>query len=81
MTNLYIQGLAEAQVVEASEYNLMALLKPKIFIDGDHWCVLYGQNIQDGVAGFGRTAFEAVLAFNAAWHVPAIKEPIPEQPQ
>ena len=27
------------------------LYKPKIFIDGDQWCCLYGENIQDGVAG------------------------------
>lgn len=28
---------------------------PKIFKDGDEWCVLLGDNIQDGVAGFGKT--------------------------
>ncbi len=36
------------------------LLRPKIFIDGNQWCALYGENLQDGVAGFGdspETAF------------------------
>lgn len=55
--------------VEAEEYNLVSLLKPKIFLDGRRWCVLYGENIQDGVAGFGLTPYKAVLDFNRAWDV------------
>jgi hypothetical protein len=35
-------------IVEQSEFNLFSILKPKIFKDGDKWCVLYGENIQDG---------------------------------
>lgn len=42
-------------------------LRPAIFPDGDHWCALYGSNLQEGVAGFGKSPAEAEQAFNAAW--------------
>lgn len=42
-------------------------LRPKIFIDGNKWCALYGDNLQDGVAGFGDSPAEAEQEFNAAW--------------
>lgn len=29
--------------------------KPQLSIDGDMWCALYGENLQDGVAGFGKS--------------------------
>ena len=43
------------------------LYRPKLFIDGNQWCALYGENIQDGVAGFGDSPEEAMHQFNAAW--------------
>lgn len=57
--------------IEAEEMNLVVLLRPKIFIDGNQWCVLYGENLQDGIAGFGKTPQRAVWAFNKAWGVSA----------
>lgn len=56
--------------IQAEEYNLVALLRPRIFIDGNQWCVLHGENLQDGVAGFGDTPYLAVLAFGREWHKP-----------
>ncbi|MDE4918326.1 hypothetical protein [Cupriavidus metallidurans] len=44
-----------------------ALYRPALFIDGNQWCALYGDNLQDGVAGFGDSPAEAMHAFNAAW--------------
>ncbi len=44
------------------------LLKPRIFLDGDKWCALYGDNIQDGVAGFGKTPEKASLDFDNKWY-------------
>jgi len=44
-----------------------AIYNPKLFIDGDQWCALYGDNIQDGVAGFGKSPQKAIEAFNKAW--------------
>ena len=37
-------------------------LKEKIVIklDGDEWCALMGENLQEGLAGFGETPIEAV---------------------
>lgn len=43
------------------------MLRPSISLDGDKWCVLYGENIQDGVAGFGDTPEKAMSAFDLAW--------------
>ncbi len=56
-----------ATLVQAEEYNLFILLKPSIFIDGNKWCVLFGKNIQDGVAGFGDSPQLAIYDFNAQW--------------
>ena len=55
-------------LIEQREFNLVALLKPKIFIDGNMWCVLYGDNIQEGVCGFGKSPAKAIYEFNKAWH-------------
>ena len=53
---------------EATDYHLFSIVKPKVFMDGDQWCVLYGENIQDGVAGFGDSAHDAVLDWNKNWN-------------
>jgi len=54
--------------VEQEELGRFALLKPKLFKDGNQWCVLYGENLQEGVAGFGDTANQAIFAWNAEWN-------------
>jgi len=53
--------------IEREEYNLVSILKPTIKIDGNQWCVLHGENIQDGVCGFGSSPYLAVLDFNKNW--------------
>lgn len=50
-----------------SDFKLFSLLKPKLFLDGDKWCCLYGDNIQNGFAGFGDSPRESVVDFNSAW--------------
>jgi hypothetical protein len=40
------------------------IYRPKLFIDGNQWCALYGENIQDGVAGFGETPEKAMVDFD-----------------
>jgi hypothetical protein len=42
-------------------------LKPKLSIDGDKWCALHGENLQDGVAGFGDSPDEAYSDFDKNW--------------
>jgi len=45
------------------------LLRPKISIDGDQWRALYGDNLQDGVAGFGKSPDEAFRNFDENWRI------------
>ncbi|MGO4763852.1 hypothetical protein AB4120_15045 [Cupriavidus sp. 2KB_3] len=42
--------------------------RPTISIDGNQWCALYGDNLQDGVAGFGDSPAEAMADFDTEWH-------------
>ncbi len=62
----------EAAVAENNRAQLLeepyALYRPRLFIDGDHWCALLGENLQEGVAGFGKSPATAARAFNKAWH-------------
>jgi hypothetical protein len=53
------------------------LYRPALSVDGNQWCALYGENLQDGVAGFGDSPADAMAAFNKAWHAKlnAAKEP------
>jgi len=44
------------------------IFKPKISRDGDQWCVLLGDDLQIGVAGFGSTPDEAVRNFDKQWY-------------
>ena len=34
----------------------------KVFLDGDDWCALIGDNLQDGLGGFGESINEAMEA-------------------
>jgi hypothetical protein len=43
------------------------LLKPKMFPDGNMWCALYGENLQEGVAAFGETPAKASVQFDIEW--------------
>lgn len=55
-------------LLNETDYKLIQMLQPKITKDGNQWCVLYGENLQDGIAGFGDTPYKAVLNFNEQWH-------------
>ena len=44
------------------------LYRPKVCIDGNKWCALYGDNLQDGVAGFGDSPAEAMHDFDRNWY-------------
>ena len=64
----YVAMAAENVRCSISEYERPCVLyRPKIFIDGNQWCALYGDNLQDGVAGFGESPANAMSAFDAAW--------------
>lgn len=42
-------------------------LRPTISRDGNQWCALYGENLHDGVAGFGDTPQAASIQFDIEW--------------
>ena len=44
-----------------------ARLRPKLYPDGDKWCVLYGEDLQSGVCAFGKTPEEAARNFDINW--------------
>jgi hypothetical protein len=66
---IVINQQAERTVIEERE-RPSYLWKPKLSIDGNQWCALFGENLQDGVAGFGDTPAKAMLAFDRAWKTP-----------
>lgn len=43
------------------------VFKPSLSKDGDMWCALFGENLQEGVAGFGPRPADAMWAFDQAW--------------
>jgi hypothetical protein len=44
------------------------LFKPSVMPDGDQWCALYGENLMEGVCGFGDTPEQAMDDFDKNWH-------------
>lgn len=63
--------VAEVQKQAASELMRPSYLyKPRLFIDGNQWCALFGENVQDGVAGFGNSPNEAMYDFDKEWYSP-----------
>lgn len=64
----YKVGAAECEYERAKELKRpFMLLRPRICRDGNQWCVLYGENLHDGVCGFGDTPEKASLDFDKNW--------------
>ena len=61
--------MARASWQEAAwEYQRPSVVfKPALAKDGNMWCALFGENLQEGVAGFGETPAKAMYAFDTAW--------------
>lgn len=69
---------ANAIQCAAAEYERPSiLLRPKLSIDGDRWCALYGENLHDGVTGFGNSPAAAMFAFDREFNKAL---PVKEQP-
>jgi len=56
------------QEAAAEQMRPCVMFRPKIYIDGNKWCALYGGNLQDGVAGFGNSPSDAMHDFDKNWH-------------
>lgn len=61
------QALQNFNIACAEHARPSAVYRPRLSIDGNQWCALYGENLQDGVAGFGDTPEAACAAFDDAW--------------
>lgn len=57
----------EAQITEQARRAPHVLMRPRMFPDGNAWCALYGENIQEGIVGFGETPEAAAADFDIAW--------------
>lgn len=60
-----VSGMCESIEQEATRPSV--LMRPSLSIDGNQYCALYGDNLQDGVAGFGDTPEAAMRSFDLAW--------------
>ncbi|MCM5682929.1 hypothetical protein M8A51_25685 [Schlegelella sp. S2-27] len=58
---------AAIQSAAAQQERPSVLYRPAMSIDGNQWCALYGDNLQDGVAGFGASPSDAMHDFDRAW--------------
>jgi hypothetical protein len=65
----YAADLAKLAIQEAAlRFSAPSVLyRPALSKDGNQWCALYGENLQDGVAGFGDTPEQAMADFDRAW--------------
>ena len=67
----YVQMAAyEWQIAAGEQQRPCVVFKPRLFKDGDQWCALLGENIQEGVTAFGKTPQEAMHNFDLAWAKP-----------
>lgn len=57
----------EHQTAGYEQQRPSVLMRPAVKVDGDQWCALYGDNLQDGVAGFGDSPDAAMRDFDKAW--------------
>jgi len=74
-----VQGLTQeissyADQVASAHRAPSAVYKPKLFLDGDQWCVLYGDDLQSGLAGFGDSPALAMADFDKAWIAPTVRK-------
>jgi len=61
---------AATEAIRDVQHNMTrpsVLYRPRICIDGNQWCALYGDNLQDGVAGFGDSVQAAMSDFDVQW--------------
>jgi hypothetical protein len=66
----HFQYAAQDFACAASEQQRPCVLfKPELSLDGDMYCTLFGKDLVQGVAGFGKSAAEAMTDFDKNWYV------------
>jgi hypothetical protein len=63
----FVDAAIEQQTTAAAQRAPHVLMRPAIFPDGNAWCALYGEDLQQGVAGFGDTPEAAAADFDRNW--------------
>jgi hypothetical protein len=66
----YARQMLQEQIY-AVGYELVrpaVVFRPRLSRDGNKWCALYGENLAEGIAGFGDSPREAMEAFDKAWN-------------
>lgn len=67
--SFYAQQATQAAQEAAGEYTRPSVLhRPSLNLDGNVWIALYGDNLQVGVVGTGRSPDEAMRDFDLSWH-------------
>lgn len=67
--SFYAQQASRAAQDAAGEYTRPSVLyRPTLKLDGNEWIALYGENLQEGVVGTGRSPEEAMRDFDLSWH-------------
>ncbi len=62
------QHTMEAITILCEEYTRPSVLfQPRVFRDGDQWCVLLGEDLMEGISSFGNSPNEATRKFDAVW--------------
>jgi hypothetical protein len=73
----YMARAASSIAQATSEYERPSvMMRPKLSIDGNKWIALYGDNLQDGVAGSGDSPAQAMGAFDIAWFTKLSQPPV-----
>ena len=68
MAHHIMQGVAHEYSCAAFEQQRPCVLfRPSIYVDGNQWCALYGDDLQSGVAGFGDSPALAMQDFDKHW--------------
>lgn len=72
-SNLAANGIIHAVTqafneIESAFVAPSVLYRPTLSRDGNQWCVLYGEDLQQGVCGFGDSPAEAMGNFDKAWY-------------
>lgn len=65
----HVRALAQQEVGNVGNQwsRPSVVFRPELFPDGTLWCALLGENLQEGVAGFGEAPEEAMAAFDRAF--------------
>jgi hypothetical protein len=65
----YMQALVDvAREVQVEVTRPSVLFRPDLRLDGDQWSALLGENLMEGVCGWGATPDEAMRDFDRAWY-------------